>query len=809
MSNENTANANTTNKKVFNRIIHKGHGDVNLANYLEPEGLTPTVNNDSESEDVESLIPLPYQEKSFSNSDTEGSVKSNNSTLSTTSGSFTSTNEHPVSHKTDTNNDMNPEEIEDKTNEENKRKTSASEKEPHNPKTKAAKPMASEKTSNMPNPYVIPMNLRKPFRVPLKPNASVITPLSKAVSHSTAQATSKTSAMSDNISKKIFQGKSSSKLQTELNANTRDEQTLETDIFSVFHQENSSRATDDEPHLPKILFQRELNSIYYSPYLDEAFKTSKEALKLPPELETLESLILSQHEVLTEPIMELGTINLTLTKMIEKKNNSFQLLQHKNKIPRSLCIKCELTTSPSYITNPSFIKLKEELRQNVTTFINNGTKILVEWAKVHIKLLTEDRCLDILEKSLQILDCLTNFYIDIFGFPNWSSTNHENITLFMLKLYLSKEYFDTEDLVSYLGIPAEDILLMGVKKLKNITSDEEAIKILESLNTKEVKMESPLDSTFISEILINFDQIIKATTLELWQRHTENTKKTIAAINMKSRMQSHATIKATTATAMAIAKATSNMDYNHSFNTSANLRIANVEKSLIRQEQKTNEISKKKKQNQSKHQKNYKGSQSSEPMTSPERKALPNPVNQKQKRPFVDLTKDDTNESESEPKIKYMTSPPPPQKRIKQKQNQKGQGWKKNNINPLRKTIQWGKQETVQQFIPQYPANTSFIPKTSSPFATSTNFATGTLMFPPPPPPPPSVLPFQTQNPFSIQQTNYKNTGHINMLHQQKTMSNFQTQGLYPNPFNHLNSQPPQHNPFLPNHHLNPQQKGL
>jgi hypothetical protein len=580
--------------------------------------------------------------------------------------------------------------------------------------------------------------------------------------------------MSDNISKKIFQGKSNSKFQTELNTNTRDEQILETDIFSVFHQENSSRATDDEPHLPKILFQRELDSIYNSPYLDEAFKPSKETLKLPPELETLESLILSQHEVLTEPIMELGTINLTLTKMIEKKNNSFQLLQHKNKIPRSLHIKCELTTSPSYITNPSFIKLKEELRQNVTTFINNGTKILVEWAKVHIKLLTEDRCLDILEKSLQILDCLTNYYIDILGFPNWSSTNHETITLFMLKLYLSKEYFDTEDLVSYLGIPAEDILLMGVKKLKNITSNEEAIKVLESLNTKEVNMETPLNSTFTSEILINFDQIIKTTTLEIWQRHTENTKKTIAAINMKSRMQSHATINATTATAMAIAKATNNMDYNHSFNTSANLRISNIEKSLIRQEQKTNKISKKIKQNQSKQQKNYKGSQSSEPMTSPERKALPKPVNPRQKRPFVDLTKDDTNESESE------------------------------------STIQWGKPEMLQQFVPQYPANTSFIPKTSSPFATSTSFASGTLMFPPPPPPPPpSALPFQTQNPFSIQQTNYKNTGHINMLHRQKTTSNFQTQGPYPNPFNYPNSQPPKNNPFLPNHHLNPQQKRL
>jgi len=700
MSNKNTANANTSNKKVFNRIIHKGHGDVNLANYLEPEGLTPTVNNDTESEDDEILIPLPYQEKSFSNSDSEDSVNSNNSTWSTTSKELTSMKKHSAPSKTDENNDTSPQKNEDEMSEGSNRKATTPEKELHNPKKITATPKALGKTSNTSTSYVIPNNLRKPFRIPYKLNASVITPLSKAVSHSVAQATSKTSLTSDNnISKKTSQGKTNPKQQTELNIATRDAQILETDIFSVFHQENSFRNTEDDAHVAKILFQREPNSIYNSPYLDEAFKPSKEALKLSPELEMLESLILSQHEVLTEAIMELANINLTLTKMIEKKNNSFQLLQNKNKIPRSLRIKCELTTSPSYITNPSFVKLKEELRQSVATFTTSGTKILLEWAKIHIKLLTEDRCLDILVKSLQILDCLTNFYIDILGIPNWSSTNHKTITLFMLKLYLSKEYFDIEDLVNYLGIPAEEILLMGTKKLKNITSNEEAIEILESLNIKEVNMDTPLDNTFISEILINFDQIIKTTTLEIWQLHTENTKKTIAAINMKSRMQSHATINATTATAIAIAKATNNMEYNRSLNANANLRISNIEKSLIRQEQKTNEISKNIKHNQPKQQKNYKGSHSLESMTSPERKTLLKPFNHKQKRPFVDLTKDDTNESENESMMNYITSPPPPTRRkTKQKQNQKGQGPKRNNTNHPRKTIQWGKPETVQTF---------------------------------------------------------------------------------------------------------------
>jgi cobalamin biosynthesis protein CobT len=154
MSNKNTANANTTNKKVFNRIIHKGHGDVNLANYLEPEGLTPTVNNDTESEDNKILIPLPYQEKSFSNSDSEDSVKSNNSTWSTTSKKLTSTNENSAPNKTDANNDMSPQENEDKMSEGNNRKATTPEKELHNPKKIAATPKASGKTTNTSNSYV-------------------------------------------------------------------------------------------------------------------------------------------------------------------------------------------------------------------------------------------------------------------------------------------------------------------------------------------------------------------------------------------------------------------------------------------------------------------------------------------------------------------------------------------------------------------------------------------------------------------------------------------------------------------------------
>jgi hypothetical protein len=101
-----------------------------------------------------------------------------------------------------------------------------------------------------------------------------------------------------------------------------------------------------------------------------------------------------------------------------------------------------------------------------------------------MQLLIKDRCLNILDKSLQILDCLTNYYIEVLGTQVWPSINDEHITLFMLKAYLSNEYFNINNLVNYLGIPAEDILLMGAKTLKTQTPMKKLLKFLNLLTSK-------------------------------------------------------------------------------------------------------------------------------------------------------------------------------------------------------------------------------------------------------------------------------------------------------------------------------------
>jgi hypothetical protein len=92
-----------------------------------------------------------------------------------------------------------------------------------------------------------------------------------------------------------------------------------------------------------------------------------------------------QHEAFSTPIKDLGNITLVLSNIIEKKKESYNLLKNDNKIPRSLCIKCELTTSPYYENDKDFISLKEKLKEKVNLFMKEGTEIITTWANINIQ----------------------------------------------------------------------------------------------------------------------------------------------------------------------------------------------------------------------------------------------------------------------------------------------------------------------------------------------------------------------------------------------------------------------------------------
>jgi hypothetical protein len=226
----------------------------------------------------------------------------------------------------------------------------------------------------------------------------------------------------------------------------------------------------------------------HTQYVSDSKPTNTEAIKLPLELESLKQIISSQPKVLTPYLIELGNITLTHSKQIERKRDSFTLLANNKKIPRSLRIKCELSTSHLYIKDPIYIQLKEELQNAVSDFIMKGTKIMTEWAKHNIELLILDRCLSFFNKALQIFDGLVSYNTETSLVPKWSLPSPRHLNLFLLKLYLSNSYIDISDILNFFEITPDTILLICSKLLFHSDNEDEVINILNSLELTEINL---------------------------------------------------------------------------------------------------------------------------------------------------------------------------------------------------------------------------------------------------------------------------------------------------------------------------------
>jgi len=299
---------------------------------------------------------------------------------------------------------------------------------------------------------------------------------------------------------------------------------------------------------------------------------------------------MSQHEVFTQSIVELGNTTLYLSEMIEKKKESLKQIKHNNKIPRSLRIKCGLTTSPTYTDNKEFLRLKDNLQAAVDEFIKTGTNIMTEWSELHIQLLKQDRCSSIISKALLILDGLSSFFMEVIGTPTFSSlSSQKHINLFLWKTYLSNLCIEVDDIAEFFDLPLEYILTLGAKLLTNSASDEDAKSLINAINLDDIDVCNPIHEGFLSETLISFDQILKTTTIGIWSFQNEKAKHSTAAQNLHAKMKSLQATNATEVTAQAIAKATENMNLMNSKDLAANLRLTNLEKQFRKQDQKISE----------------------------------------------------------------------------------------------------------------------------------------------------------------------------------------------------------------------------
>jgi tellurite resistance protein len=411
--------------------------------------------------------------------------------------------------------------------------------------------------------------------------------------------------------------------------------------------------------------------------------------------------------------------------------------------------------------------LKDKLKNVVSTFIQQGTDIMTEWAGKNIHLLHKERCHSILKKSLQILECIVSYHSEVIIQPNWPSANTNHLTLFLFKIYFSGVYFNHQDLQEFFELPTDVITLTGIKILTKQPNDEDALRIYNNLNLADINNSTDKEYEFIAETLNLFDQIIKTTTLSLWSFNQQSMKQATAVNNLKAKLTALQTLNATHATAMAIAKATESLNEKTSQDEYKELRISNLDKNLKKYEQKTNEIIKKIKNNinQNKKQKSFNGAQFTESLDNSPTKTL----HYHKEWQMVDLT--NNNEEETQ-------KPPPPNQKKRNLQTRQ----RTHQSPPMKKpAIQW-KASEIKQYNPAFSAATpshSTLTHPYTPIYTSTNGPP--LFFQQAPPPTP--IPAPSPNPFTIFKQGSNNPTHRSQFQQPLTPFHNPGFSTTPNPF--------------------------
>jgi hypothetical protein len=151
--------------------------------------------------------------------------------------------------------------------------------------------------------------------------------------------------------------------QKKTQKNTPQTNPIQQNVHSNIDIDTNNKQKDKNNHLQnfknkKIIKTNDTNHSNIQTKIQTSDDPGISIPNLTPELKSLSKVILSQHNALSQHIIELGNICLNFTNILDKKKNSSNKLIEEEIIPRSQCIKCKLTTSPGYENNPNFIILK-------------------------------------------------------------------------------------------------------------------------------------------------------------------------------------------------------------------------------------------------------------------------------------------------------------------------------------------------------------------------------------------------------------------------------------------------------------------
>ncbi|MFN9982694.1 MAG: hypothetical protein ACK53Y_22385, partial [bacterium] len=196
-----------------------------------------------------------------------------------------------------------------------------------------------------------------------------------------------------------------------------------------------------------------------------------------------------------------------------------------------------------------------------------------------------------MQRAIIILDGLYTYWKNILDPIQWPSTIENHPILFLVKIYFDENTNpDINELIKYFELSPSEILVIITKIITKNSDNTFNIQLLNSLDTNAIDTLSENQIHLITETLKSFDQILRTSTISVWDSNRTKIRHSEASQILKAKMDSQKTTSATISTALAINTALSNLNTNNTQEQATQLRISNLEKQILQQTQTNKEI---------------------------------------------------------------------------------------------------------------------------------------------------------------------------------------------------------------------------
>jgi len=179
-----------------------------------------------------------------------------------------------------------------------------------------------------------------------------------------------------------------------------------------------------------------------------------------------------------------------------------------------------------------------------------------KWSKINIRLLTEDKCLNIMWIAFTILDGLRTYWSTLLSPIEWPNDVRGRIPLLLAKIYFNTEFtVDIEDLINYFDLPLETILTIITKTITKSNDHTQNKLMFDSIQLDFLDNADEKQTKFITKTLRSFDNIVRTATLTVREKNVNKLRQTEASQKLTIKLNTERLSSATIATATAINKA--------------------------------------------------------------------------------------------------------------------------------------------------------------------------------------------------------------------------------------------------------------